>query len=108
MIKMEKKDTLGKLNINSSLYETRISSKFQNRKPYQPADPKLILSFIPGSVLDIMITEGQKVKKGDDLMILEAMKMKNRLKCPMDGTVKTISVNKGDKVSKGTLLVVLE
>ncbi len=105
---MEKKDTLGKLNINSSLYETRISSKFQNRKLYQPADPKLILSFIPGSVFDIMVVEGQKVKKSDDLMILEAMKMKNRLKCPMDGIVKTITVNKGDKVSKGTLLIVLE
>lgn len=105
---MEKKDTLGKLNIDSSLYETRISRKFQNRKLYHPADPKLILSFIPGSVLDIMIIEGQKVKKGDDLMILEAMKMKNRLKCPMDGVVKSILVNKADKVSKGTLLVVLE
>jgi biotin carboxyl carrier protein len=105
---MSKKDTLGKLNINSTLYQTRISSKFENRKPYQPADPKQIESFIPGTVLDIMIIEGQKVKKGDDLMILEAMKMKNKLKSSMDGTVKTISVNKGDKVSKGTLLVVLE
>jgi biotin carboxyl carrier protein len=105
---MNNKDTLGYLNIDTSLYKTRISSKFEDRKPYQPADPRIILSFIPGTVLDIMITEGQDVKKGDDLMILDAMKMKNRLKCNMDGKVKSIEVKKGDKVSKGTVLLELE
>jgi biotin carboxyl carrier protein len=96
------------LNINSSLYQTRISKKFENRKPYKPADPKIILSFIPGTVRDIFVTEGQQVKKGQDLMILDAMKMQNRLKCIMDGKVKSISVVKGAKVSKGTVLMELE
>jgi biotin carboxyl carrier protein len=105
---MTKKEKLGYLNIDTSLYKTRISSKFKNRKPYKPADPRIILSFIPGTVLDIMIKEGQEVRKGDDLMILDAMKMQNRLKCSMDGKVKKISVNKGDKVSKGTVLLELE
>jgi biotin carboxyl carrier protein len=105
---MTKKNTLGYLNIGTSLYKTRISSKFENRKPYQPADPRMILSFIPGTVLDILIKAGQDVKKGDDLMILDAMKMKNKLKCNMDGKVKTIAVKTGDKVSKGTLLLELE
>lgn len=105
---MTKKDTQGFLNIDSTLYKTRISSKFKNRKPYQSADPGNILSFIPGTVLHILIKQGQDVKKGDDLMILDAMKMQNKLKCSMDGKVKSIFVNKGDKVSKGTLLVELE
>jgi biotin carboxyl carrier protein len=105
---MKKRDTRGYLNIDTSLYKTRISSKFENRKHYQPVDPGIILSFIPGTVLDIMITEGQFVKKGDDLMILDAMKMQNRLKCKIDGQVKSIKVKKGDKVSKGTVLLVLE
>jgi biotin carboxyl carrier protein len=105
---MTKKDTLGFLNINTSLYQTRISSKFENRKPYQPADPKIILSFIPGTVLDILIKPGQIVKKGEILMILDAMKMKNKLKANMDGRVKTIAVKMGDKVSKGTVLLELE
>lgn len=105
---MNKKDSLGYLNIDSSLYQTRISSKFKNRKPYQPADPRIILSFIPGAVLDIFIKAGQDVKKGDDLMILDAMKMQNKLKCNMDGKVKSIAVKKGDKVSKGTVLLELE
>jgi len=104
----ENKEKLGLLNINTSLYKTRISKQFANRKPYMPADPKLILSFIPGTVLEIMTSVGAVVSKGDNLMILDAMKMQNKLKCPMDGTIKSISVKKGDKVSKGTLLIELE
>jgi len=105
---MNKKDTLGFLNIDTSLYKTRISSKFENRKHYQPADPRIILSFIPGTVLDILIKTGQAVKKDETLMILDAMKMQNKLKCNMDGKVKSIAVKKGDKVSKGTVLLELE
>ena len=105
---MKKDEKLGYLNIDSSLYKTRISENFKNRKPYQPADPKIILSFIPGTVLDIFVKEGQSVKKGEELMILDAMKMKNKLKCPMDGRVKSIAVDKGAKVSKGTVLLELE
>jgi biotin carboxyl carrier protein len=105
---MNKEERTGYLNIGSSLYQTRISNKFKNRKPYHKADPKIILSFIPGTVLDIFVTAGQEVKKGQDLMILDAMKMQNRLKCIMDGKVKSISVNKGAKVSKGTVLLELE
>ena len=62
----------------------------------------------PGTVLEIFIQPGQDVKKGQDLMILDAMKMQNRLKCNMDGIVKSIAVKKGDKVSKGTVLMELE
>jgi len=105
---MNKNDKLGLLNIDTSLYQTRISHKFANRKPYQPVNPKIIVSFIPGTVLDIFIKPGQHVSKGDDLMILDAMKMQNKLKCNMDGKVKSIAVKKGDKVSKGTVLLELE
>ena len=105
---MKEDDNTGYLNIDTSLYKTRISEKFQKRKPYKPSDPKLILSFIPGTVLDILVKEGQNVLKDQDLMILDAMKMQNKLKCTMDGKVKTILVKKGDKVSKGTVLLELE
>ena len=105
---MNKDEKLGFLNIDTSLYQTRISNKFQNRKAYKPADPRIILSFIPGTVLDILIKPGQVVAKGDDLMILDAMKMQNKLKCIMDGKVKSIVVKKGDKVSKGTVLMELD
>ncbi len=101
-------DNLGFLNINSGLYKTRISNGFKNRKAYKPADPKLILSFIPGTIIEILVKVGQPVKKGDDLMILDAMKMKNRLKCSMDGKVKKITVENGTRVPKGIVLIELE
>ena len=105
---MSTKEKLGFLNINNSLYQTRISNKFKNRIKYQPADPKKILSFIPGTVLEIFVSPGQNVKKGELLLILDAMKMQNRLKCPMDGKIKSIVAKKGDRVSKGALLIELE
>jgi len=104
----QSEETLAYLNINQDLYKTRLSNKFKNRKAYQPADPKLILSFIPGTIIEILVEEGQDVKKGEDLMILDAMKMKNRLKSSMDGKVKKITVEKGARVSKGVVLIELE
>jgi biotin carboxyl carrier protein len=101
-------DNLGFLNINSGLYKTRISAGFKNRKAYKPADPRQILSFIPGTIIEILVKVGQPVKKGDDLMILDAMKMKNRLKCSMDGRVKKITVENGARVPKGIVLIELE
>jgi len=101
-------ENTGYLNINSCVYKTRLSNKFKNRKSYKPSDPKLILSFIPGTVLDILVREGQDVKKGEELMILDAMKMKNRLKCSMDGKIKRIAIEVGARVAKGCLLIELE
>ena len=91
---MENNEILKFLNIDESLY--------------QPLDPKMVVSFIPGTVLDIMVMEGQSVRKGDEMMILDAMKMQNKLKSAIAGKVKKITVNKGDKVSKGTLLIEME
>ncbi len=96
------------LNINNSLYQTRISSKFKNRVNYKLANPNLILSFIPGTIVEIYVKEGQRVKKGELLLILDAMKMQNKLKCPKDGVIKSIPAKAGGRVSKGTLLIELE
>ncbi len=104
----EKEKQLGLLNIDTSLYKTRISEKFSKRVPYSPADPGSVLSVIPGTILDILVKTGQKVKKGEPLMILEAMKMQNVLKSQTDGTIKIIPVKKGDRVSRGTLLLQME
>lgn len=98
----------GYLNIDSSLYKTRISKKFESRKTYSPFDPGIIKSIIPGTIIEIFTTVGSDVKKGEDLMIIDAMKMQNRLKCPANGRVKAIMVNKGSRVSKGTILLELE
>jgi biotin carboxyl carrier protein len=106
--KMQNSENLKSLNINSTIYKTRLSGKFEKRKPYQPANPGLVSSFIPGTIIDILVKVGQKVTKGDEMVILDAMKMQNRLKSAIDGKVKKINVGKGDKVSKGAVILEIE
>lgn len=63
---------------------------------------------MPGLVLNIMVTAGQAVQKGDTLLILEAMKMENVIKAAGDGTVKNVAIQKGTAVEKGQLLLEME
>lgn len=63
---------------------------------------------MPGLVLDILVAVGQKVKKGDELLILEAMKMENLIKSPSDLIVKSVEVKKGDKIEKSQTLLYFE
>lgn len=60
---------------------------------------------MPGLVLNIVVEEGSVVKKGDPILVLEAMKMENILKSPADGTVKKINVKKGVAVEKNQVLI---
>lgn len=102
---MKNTDNLKSLNINSVIYKTRISGKFAKRKPYQPVNPNLVFSFIPGTVTEIMVREGETVEKGDALLVLDAMKMQNRLKSAVKGRIKKIYAKTGDRVAKGILLI---
>ena len=60
---------------------------------------------MPGLVLNVLVTEGQHLKKGDNLLILEAMKMENMIKSDTEGIVKKIQAIKGDKVEKSQVLI---
>ena len=60
---------------------------------------------MPGLVLDIRVTANQEVKKGDPLLVLEAMKMENIIKSPGDGIVSSIEISKGEAVEKGQLMI---
>ena len=60
---------------------------------------------MPGMVLKVLVEEGAEVKKGENLFVLEAMKMENIIKSPADVTVKTIKIKPGDKVEKGQILM---
>lgn len=62
---------------------------------------------MPGLVLKVMVTEGQSIKKGDPVLILEAMKMENVFKASSDATVKAIKIAEGQAVEKGEILIEL-
>lgn len=62
---------------------------------------------MPGKILDIKVSEGQSVKSGQTLLILEAMKMENEIVSPVDAVVKKVSVQKGDMVESNDPLIIL-
>lgn len=63
---------------------------------------------LPGTINDIKVSVGQAVKKGDTLIVLEAMKMENNIDCERDGKIASVNVNKGDTVMEGSVLVTIE
>ncbi len=63
---------------------------------------------MPGLVLNILAKEGDEMKKGDNILVLEAMKMENMIKSPTDGIIKKIAIKQGDKVEKNELLITFE
>lgn len=67
----------------------------------------LVRSPMPGLIVEVRVREGQPVKKGDSLCVLESMKMENDIKAPKSGTVDRISVAKGDSVEQNRVLMVL-
>ncbi len=63
---------------------------------------------MPGMVLKVLVSAGQRIAKGDGLLILEAMKMENVLKAPVEATVKNVRINERTAVGKGDVLIELE
>lgn len=96
------------LTIDDTQYFTRITKKYANRKFYSAPEPKKLMAFIPGTIRNIFIKEGQIVKKGDSLLELEAMKMINLLKASIDGKVIKIYVETNQSVMKNQLLLEFE
>lgn len=66
-----------------------------------------ISSPMPGTILDVKVKQGQAVKKGDVLVILEAMKMENEIMAPCDGTIQQVVVSNGATVNSGDPLIVI-
>lgn len=103
-----KKPRLKSLNIDGTKYKTNFTKSYEERKPYKPDNNKELTAFIPGKILKINVTEGQKVKEGTRLAILEAMKMKNRIIAPFAGTIKKIFVEENQNVKKNQIIIELE
>ena len=82
--------------------------KAEAPKPAAPvAGGVQVKSPLPGSVIKVLVSEGQAVKKGDTLLTLESMKMENAIMAEADGTVKQIAVTPGQNVMQDDLLIVL-
>lgn len=94
--------------VNSGRYLTLTTAKFEKRKIWQRSDTKEIRSIIPGSVIEIFATSGQKLKAGEAILTLEAMKMYTRVEMPFDGVIKSINVAIGDRIPKDIVMITIE
>ncbi len=106
-----------RVNVNGTVYEVELEE--MTGAPAAPASApaatpapaaapaaggEKVTSPMPGTILSVNVAAGDAVKRGQVLMILEAMKMENEIMCPCDGTVSSVSVTKGAAVESGTLL----
>ncbi len=97
----------------SSVPKTTAAPVARQKAPAAPAPAPsedtngTILAAMPGTITDVKVNQGDKVKRGDTLIILEAMKMENEIKAHKDGIVSSIKVNKGAAVNAGMALLVL-
>lgn len=67
-----------------------------------------IKTSMPGKIVRVLVQKGQQVKRGDGIVVVEAMKMQNEMKSPKDGVVKEIRFSEGDTVNAGEVLAVIE
>ena len=103
-----------RVNVNGTLYEVEIeemSAPATMSAPAAapkaapaPAGGNAVKAPMPGTILDVKVQNGQRVKKGQVLVILEAMKMENEIQAPCDGTVSGLNVRKGDSVETQALI----
>ena len=105
---MEEQKIFDKIIVDDTSYETLLTKSFRRRKPYAKKDPKRLTAFIPGVIQHIYVRKGERVKWGQPVIILEAMKMQNDVPAPIDGIVKDIHVSRGSQVAKGELLMEFE
>lgn len=107
-----------RVNVNGTVFEVEIEEMTgapaapaaapAPAAPAAPAGGEKITAPMPGTILAVNVTSGSAVKKGDVLMILEAMKMENEIMAPHDAKVAQVLAAKGATVNTGDVLVVLE
>lgn len=88
--------------------KTESGTPVVQRPAASPGKKDSVKSPLPGVILEIRVKDGDTVKKGQTIIILEAMKMENNINANKDGKITEIKVNKGDSVLEGTDLVIIE
>ena len=112
VISFDKTAKTAEIKVNNNIYSVTAKDQFDvlldklGLSDMNTVKVSEIKAPMPGLVLKVFVIAGAEVKKGDNLFVLEAMKMENIIKSPADVTVKTVKIKPGDKVEKGQILMV--
>ena len=98
---------LGRVSRLEILDERRKKMKDAQVSGFDMAGMQNVKSPMPGKVIRVMVKEGDEVKEGQGVVVVEAMKMENELKAPKDGVVSEVLANEGQTVDSGTMLVAI-
>lgn len=93
------------LLVDDTPYETTFTRKFRRRPFYRGVDPCLVPAHIPGVIREVLVKPGDRVRWGQSLLVLEAMKMQNDITAPRDAVVRLVHVRPGQMVPKGFVMV---
>lgn len=104
----ERKKRSKSLVVGGTKYLTQYNKKFENRVKWMNPDRNMIFSIIPGTVIKVFVNPGDKVSEGDSMIILEAMKMRNKVLFPREGTISKVRVREGEKIPRGHLIIEME
>jgi biotin carboxyl carrier protein len=111
IVSFSKEEKTASIKVNGHSYSIAIKDRFDDLlhqlglDNLQSAKVAELRAPMPGLVLSVLVKEGDVVKKGDNLLVLEAMKMENIIKSPADVTIKSIKIKPSDKVEKNQVLI---
>ena len=98
-------ETLGEVSLSDDGTTTTRSSG--SKRP-RATEPGHVTTAMPGTVVEVLVKEGDKVSAGDPLLVAEAMKMETEIQAPIDGTIKVINIAKGETVNPDEILIEIE
>jgi|ERR1041385_686392 biotin carboxyl carrier protein len=114
VVSFDKEAKMAQIKVNGNLYSVTAQDQFDilldqlGMSSINANKVSDIKAPMPGLVLKLLVSEGAHVKKGENLFVLEAMKMENIIKSPADVVVKSIKIKPGDKVEKGQVLLLFQ
>lgn len=118
-------DSIARVEVNGTKYKVEIHAEKKSSKTpklvrkevpkakdshviKKGASIQMIKAPLPGIIIQVMVKEGEEIKRGNTLLMYEAMKMENKLVAEKDGIVKSVKVNAGDSILQGDVLLEIE
>ncbi len=111
VVAFDKIEKMATVKVNGTSYQVVVEDQFDQLLKQLGMDNlavnkvQQVKAPMPGLVLSVLVADGDEVKKGDNLLVLEAMKMENMIKSPTDGVIKKVAIKQGDKVEKNEVLI---